>query len=328
MPRIYYYSAVLTLGALCSSLHSWGFSSFFKVHIDTLIIDSDTIYIEKDEISSTSDTVSEKSANPIHKNSHPWSASISTGLNITDARLNANSAEFLPLDDFLGSPYKPMPSMSVGADFGFRFLRLPSIRGTIELSACGGYIHNKVVIGYTGIKDPFELENDSIEFFSADGGVLNMGYFVVTGGPDDGEVDTVDISLNSSKISYRTHDVAAKLRATFNPAHRKVMWFAETGVIRRYVEPQTSDDTFYFINENGSYQALESEQVRPGNLLVPHFAVGMERSVETSLVNQDQFFTLGAVFNASLPSSMIYNDDFFSIELRSFSFNAFARFFF
>ena len=328
MPRICYYSAVLTFGVLFSSLHSWGISSFFKVHIDTLIIDSDTIYIERDEISIISDTLSEKSANPIPKNSHPWSASISTGLNLTGARLNANSAEFLPLDDFLGSPYKPMPSMSVGADFGFRFLRLPSNRGTIELSACGGYIQNKIVIGYTGIKDPSELENDSIEFFSADGGILNMGFFVVTGGPGVGEVDTVDISLNSSKISYRTHDVAMKLRATLNLGQRNLRWFAETGVIRRFIEPQTSDETFYFINASGSYQVLESEQVRPGNLLVPHFALGLEKSVETSLVNKDQFFVLGAVFNASLPSSMIYNDEFFSIELRSFSLNAFARFFF
>ncbi len=36
---------------------------------------------------------------------------------------------------------------------------------------------------------------------------------------------------------------------------------------------------------------------------MPHFALGLEKSVETSLVNKDQFFTLGAVFNASLAAA-------------------------
>jgi hypothetical protein len=327
MLKIFVYSALLFIGALGSSLHCRASAFSLKELIDTLIIDSDTIYIERDLISIADDSLSENSSRTSRNNSHPWSVSLSAGVNITDTRITSNSAELIPLNDFLSIPYSPLANQVGGADFGYRFLQLPGSIGTIELSALTGYSFNKIDFGFSSVENELELNADSIVFFRGDEGILNMGYFVVTGAPGEGEVDSVDISLNRPRISSRTHDLSLKLRGTLDLGFRKTRFYAETGVIRRFVAPHSSNGVFYFMNENGYYQVLESKQIRPVNLIVPHIGLGIEKNFAEDTGNPEQLFLIGASIHASLPRSTIYNDEFLSIEISNFSFNAFVRFF-
>jgi hypothetical protein len=327
MPNIFLYSALLIIGASGSFTRCYANVFSCKELIDTLIIDADTIYIERDLISVPEDSLLENATQPSRNNSHPWSVALSAGVNLTAARITSNSTELISLNDFLGIPYSPRANEVLGADFGYRFLQLPGSIGTIELSAFSGYAFNKIDLGFTSIKNEFELIKDSVVFFHGDEGILNMGFFFRTGAPGEGEVDSVDISLYRPKISCRTHDFFLKLRGTLDLGFRKTRFYAETGVIRRFVAPNSSNAVFYFMNESGYYQVLESKQIRPANLIVPHIGLGIEKNFAEDTVNPEKLFLVGASINASLPRSTIYNNELLSIEIGNLSFNAFVRFF-
>lgn len=274
------------------------------------------------------DSLPAEALRQVSKSSHPWCVSFLSGVNLTHTSVYGNDGALIPLTRFMGNTNKPQINLAVGTEIGFRFLELPGELGTIELSAMTGYLYNRVKIGYTSVQDEAQLNEDSIIFFKEDSGLLNMGFFVVTDTPDIGEVDSVDIALNYPKIAFTSHDVAIKLRATLNKGARRPRFFVETGIIRRFVNSVTSGLPFYFINETGEYHAVLPQQVRPGKLIVPHFGIGFEAKLTPLSMNQDRFLMVGASMNTSMPSSTIYSDAYFSMDIRNYALYVFARYFF
>jgi len=300
--------------------------SFFVA--DTLIIDSDTIYIEQDQVLLPEDSLP-SAAQPLRQFRRPQlSASFSLGANVTQSSFQSISGAFTPLNEFVGMAHTPQANVAAGADVGVKFLTLKGNLGNIELSAIAGYSFNKMKFRYATIEDPLQLNADSVLFFEAQENELLMGFFTLTEPPFIGEVDTLYVPLQSSLLDYRTHDVSVKLRATLNRGTRRARYFLETGIVKRFVAMQSTDDSFYFMNENGSYISTMANQVKPGNLLVPHFAIGAEKSIFADGATQDRFFTLGAFVNLSVPSVMIYEDELMTIESSNSGVHVFARYFF
>ncbi len=328
MLRICIFFSTILLATACPNLSFAVSSTAFSLSSDTLIIDSDTIYIEQDQVMLPEDSLPSEAFLPARKSLHPWSLSFLSGANLTHTEVYANNSSLLPLAQFMGNAIKPQLNLALGTDIGFRFLTLPGELGTIELSAMLGYLYNRVKISCTSIQDNAQLAEDSIVFFKEDGGLLNMGYFVVTESPDIGEVDSVDIALAYPKISFTSHDLALKLRATLNKGSRKARVFLETGIIRRFIGASNSNNQFYFLNETGQYNVIPVDQVKPAKLIVPHFGLGIEGKVNPDAAIQDRFLTLGATLNASFPSSTIYSDAYFSMDIRNYSLYVFARYFF
>jgi len=295
---------------------------------DTLIIDSDTIYIEQDEVLLPEDSLSTGTRQIKQTRRNPLSASLSVGANFTQTNVQSMSGAFTPLNQFVGLGHKLQVNLAAGGDVGVQFLTLKGKLGDIELSAIAGYALNKIKIRYSTIKDPLQLNADSVLFFDAQDSELLMGFFTLTEPPFVGEVDTLSIPLQSSVLSYRSHDVSAKLRATLNRGNRRARYFLETGIVRRFVAMQSTEESFYFLNENGSYSSTVANRMKSGNLLVPHFAVGAEKSILVGGTTQDRFFTLGAVVNLSVPSVMIYEDERMSMECKNYGVHFFARYFF
>jgi len=326
--RIFFYSVLLLTGAT-----SFGHSCIttpivFAMESDTLIIDTDTIFIEQDQVQLPEDSLPGESLKRTRVKSHPWSASLSIGVNLTHAQVLANSSDYKTINDFIGLPYRPQPNVLFGADLGYRFLTIPSNAGGIELSAIAGYHRNKISVGFASIENPSDLNRDSLLFFNNEGGELVLGYFTITDAPFIGEVDSTYLFLNKKTIDYQTHDVTAKLRATLNNGPRRARLFLETGVVRRFVRLNDATQELYVLNENGTYDVLNSEQITGRNLLVPHFAVGVEKRFDANGVYQDNYFTLGSSFSASFPSASFYANDFFNVEIRNYAWSVVARYFF
>ena len=326
--RSCFYNIILIVVAAGLPLNVFANNDCFFLGTDTLIIDSDTIYIEQDQVLLPEDSL--PSVNPIRKQilRPQFSASCSLGANISQSTFQSMSGAFTPLNEFVGMAHTPQVNLAVGADFGAKFLTLKGNLGDIELSAIAGYSFNKIKIRYVSIEDPLQLNADSVLFYNAQDNELLMGFFTLTEPPFIGEVDTLYVPLQSALLDYRSHDVSAKLRATLNRGNRRARYFLETGIVKRFVAMQSTEDSFYFLNENGSYTSTMSNQVKPGNLLVPHFAVGAERNIVADGASQDRFFTLGTVVNLSVPSVMIYEDELMIIESKNFGIHVFARYFF
>ncbi len=327
MSRIFLNSFLLCLGAISLAQTCVAAKMSWIASADTLIIDSDTIYIEQDQVQLPEDSLPSENLKRSKLHSNPWSASFAIGINLTHPEILKNSSEFQPLNDFIGLPYKPQPNVVAGGDIGYRFLSILGNQGTIELAAISGYQFNKVKIGYSSVDDPAELNKDSLLFFKEDAGELLMGYFVVTSTPLIGEADSSYIFLRKSKLNFQAHDVVIKLRATLNNGPRRARFFFETGVVQRFMRVSSSEESIYFLNENGKYNIIEVDQMKPRNIIAPHFAFGTEKRFDEG-INQDRYFTLGATFSASLPAASFYGNDYFDIEVRNYALQVFARYFF
>ena len=326
--RSCFYNIILIVVAAGLPLSVFATNGCLVLGADTLIIDSDTIYIEQDQVLLPEDSLP-SAAQPRKQVRRPQlSASFSLGANISQSSFQSMSGAFTPLNEFVGLAHTPQVNLSAGADVGVKFLTLKGSLGNIELSAITGYAFNKVKIRYTTIEDPLQLNADSVLFFEAQDNELLMGFFTLTEPPFIGEVDTLYVPLQSALLDYRSHDVSAKLRATLNRGARRARYFLETGIVKRFVAMQSTEDSFYFLNENGSYTSTMANRVKPGNLLVPHFAIGAEKSILTGSATQDSFFTLGAVVNLSVPSVIIYEDERMTIESKNYGIHVFARYFF
>ena len=328
MLRIFFYSFLLLTGASCFGHSCISTPIIFALESDTLIIDTDTIFIEQDQVQLPEDSLPGESLKRTRVKSHPWSASLSFGVNLTHAQILSNSNDYKTINDFTGLPYRPQPNVLIGADLGYRFLTIPTNAGGIDLSAISGYSLNKISVGFASIENPSDLNRDSLLFFNNEGGELVLGYFMITDPPFIGEVDSTYLFLNKQRIDYQTHDVTAKLRATLNKGPRRARLFLETGVVRRFVRLKDAAQDLYVLNENGTYYLLNPEQITGRNLLVPHFAVGFEKRFDASSVNQDNYFTLGSSFSASFPSAAFYGNDFYSVEIRNYAWSVVARYFF
>jgi hypothetical protein len=319
---------ILFVVAACLPLGASATKAFIFASSDTLIIDSDTIYIEQEQVLLPEDSLPTAAQTLKQIRRNPLSASLSVGTNVTQPFVQSMSGAFTTLNQFVGMAHKPQVNLVAGGDVGVQFLTLKGKLGDIELSAVAGYAFNKIKIRYSTIEDPLQLKADSVLFFDAQDSELLMGFFTLTEPPFVGEVDTLYIPLQSSLLSYRSHDVSAKLRATLNRGNRRARYFLETGIVSRFVEMQSTEDSFYFLNENGSYTSTLANQIKSNNLLVPHFAVGVEKSILVGGATQDRFFTLGAVVNFSVPAAMIYEDELMTIESKNYGVHFFARYFF
>jgi len=326
--RSFFYSIFLCSAAACLPLSVFACNEVYFLAADTLIIDSDTIYIEQDQVLLPEDSLP-ASAQQLNRIARPHgSVSLSVGANVTQPTFQSTSQAFTPLNEFVGLAHAPQVNVTAGADFGVDFLTLRGNFGDLQLTAIAGYTINKIKIRYATIEDPLILNADSLLFFEAQDSELLMGFFTLTEPPFIGEVDTLYVPFESSFLDYRSNDVSAKLRATLNRGPRRTRYFLETGIVRRFVKTQSSEDSFYFLNETGAYTSTKANQVRLVNLLVPHFAVGAEKSIFTGGATQDRFFTLGAVVNLSVPSAMIYEDERMTIDSKNYSIHVFGRYFF
>ena len=295
---------------------------------DTLIIDSDTIYIEQEEVSMGNDsTFSQPAAHkPMRK--QLWCASISAGINNTLANVQSTSNDFRLLSDFVDYSSLPQTNISVGGDFGIRFLTLKGSHGTLELTASMAFALNKIKIRHTSFKTLSQLQQDSILQFTSDSNELLMYYFRITERPDIGEVDTLPIDLNRPVLVFNTRDVLASLRATFSRGLNYPRFFIETGVARRFVQPAKNSDPFYLLNEAGGWTIAPTEKLEKRNLLVPHFALGMERNIAGEFSSNNRFVTLGASVSGSFPPATFSGNALLTIEVKSLGLMIFARSFF
>ena len=295
---------------------------------DTLIIDSDTIYIEQEDVSIGYDsTLSQSVANkPMRK--QLLCASISAGINNTLAKVHSNSNAFRLLSDFVDYPSLPQTNISVGGEFGIRFLTIKGNQGTLELTASAAFTMNKIKIRHTSVKSLSQLQQDSILQFASDSNELLMSYFRITELPAIGEVDTLSIDLNRPVLVLNTRDVLASLRATYSRGLNYPRFFVETGVARRFVKPAKNTDPFYLLNEAGEWTIAPTEQLEKRNLLVPHFALGIERNIAGEFSSTNRFVTLGACVNASFPSATFSSNTMLNIEVKSLGLMIFARSFF
>ncbi len=315
---------------MVASINDAAFAGFLEYGplSDTLIIDSDTIYIEQDEVTIAIDSAFRQPVvlKPMRK--QLWCASISAGVHNTLATVLSNSNTLRLLNDFAGLPSLLQPSFSIGGEFGMRFLTIEGNQGTLELTASAAFAFNRIRIGYTSLKSPQQLQEDSIVAFSSDANELLMSYFTITEPPDIGEVDTLSIALNSPVLVYNTRDVLATVRATFSRGFKYPRFFVETGVAKRFVQTANTSDPFYLINEKGEWTTVTSEKLEKRNLLVPHFALGIERNIGGEFSSSNRFITLGASVSGSFPSATFSSNALLTVELKSVGVMLFARWFF
>jgi hypothetical protein len=300
-----------------------------RLSSDTLIIDSDTIYIEQDEVASTQDTLHRPPGSNKSVRKHLWCASLAAGVNVTSVSVNSNLNGSRLLNDFVGLAMLPQVNLSMGGEFGMRFLTLKGNRGNIELTASIAFSMNKIKIRYSSVKNPSQLQQDSIIQFSSQSNELLLYYFKTTGSPGIGEVDTLPpIALSSPQLVYNTRDVLATLRATYSRGSNHPRYYFETGVAKRFVKFSKSGDPFYLLNEDGRWTTIGSEKLPGRNVLVPHFAIGFEKNISGDFSSSKRFVTIGASLSASFPSVTFITNETISIELRNAGVLIFARSFF
>jgi hypothetical protein len=187
---------------------------------------------------------------------------------------------------------------------------------------------NKIKIRYSSVKNPSQLQQDSVLQFSSQSNELLLSYFTPTGSPDIGEVDTLSIDLSRPQLVYNTSDVLATLRATYSNGSNQPRYYFETGVAKRFVKFSKSGDPFYLLNEDGKWTTIGSEKLPGRNVLVPHFALGFEKNISGDFSSSKRFVTIGASLSASFPSVTFITNETISIELRNAGVLIFARSFF
>lgn len=302
--------------------------AFCDVTSDTLIIDSDTIYIEQEEVAIANDSTLGLviASKPVRK--QLWCASFSAGVNNTLASVRSNSNSLQLLNDFLGFASLPQPNLCLGVEFGMRIVAIKGSRGSIELTASAGYALSKLKIRHTSVATPSQLQQDSVRSFISDSNELLLAYFTITEAPDIGEEDTLPIPLNRPLLAYNTHDVLASLRATFSRGFNSPRFFLETGVVKRFVQSAENNDPFFLLNEDGEWITVSSERLERRNLLVPHFALGIERKIGGEFSSGNRFITLGARVSASFPSATFSSNALLTMDVKSVGFMIVARAFF
>jgi hypothetical protein len=123
-------------------------------------------------------------------------------------------------------------------------------------------------------------------------------------------------------------DVSAKLRATFYRKPKSVRFFAETGVIKRYIEMTMLNDDWYTITNSKEATAMNETRWSATNVLVPHFALGAEMTLRKEGVLDRKYWTIGSMLQLSAPATTVIRSELFSIEVRNFSLAFYGRFFF
>jgi hypothetical protein len=232
------------------------------------------------------------------------------------------------LNDFVGLAMLPQVNLSMAGEFGMRFLTIKGNRGNIELTASIAFSMNKIKIRYSSVKNPSQLQQDSILQFSAESNELLLSHFKTFESSDIGEVDTLSIDLSKPKLIYNTRDVLATLRATYSRGSNRPRYYFETGVAKRFVKFSKSGDPFYLLNEDGTWTTIGSEKLPGRNVLVPHFAIGFEKNISGDFSSSKRFVTIGASLSASFPSVTFITNETISIELRNAGVLIFARSFF
>jgi hypothetical protein len=299
-----------------------------RLSSDTLIIDSDTIYIEQDEVALAQDTLLRPPSSNKSIRKYLWCASLAAGVNVTSVSINSNLNGSRLLNDVVGLALLPQVNFSIGGEFGMRFLSLKGRRGNLELTSSIAFSLNKIKIRYASVKTPSQLQKDSILQFSSESNELLMSYFTPTESSDIGEVDTLSIDLSRPKLIYDTRDVLATLRATYSRGLNQPRFYFETGVAMRFVKFSKSGDPFYLLNDDGGWTTVESKTLQGRNVLVPHFALGVEKKVLGGFSSSNSFVTVGVSLSGSFPPATLINNDKISIEMRNAGVLIFARSFF
>lgn len=303
-------------------------NSFLLAPCDTLIIDGDTIYVEKEEILFSPDSF--PSSSPGFRRVRParWCAALAAGIHVSRMSSVPYSEDQPALNNFLDRPYKPLPGWTFSADAGARFLTLKGSVGTIEVAGITGLALHQARFQFASIENPSELAVDSTIAFKDDNGELLLQYFTLTEPPNIGEVDSIYPQLAEAEIRFGLRDVSAKFRATFYRKPQSIRYFVETGVIKRYVEMTTLTHDFYYIENYRAAIAMNETRWRVSNVLVPHFAFGVEKTLQTEGIADRPYWTLGTIMQFSTPAATVMRSELFAVELQNFSLAIYGRFFF
>jgi hypothetical protein len=293
---------------------------------DTLIIDGDTIYVEREEILFAPDSLPQST--PAIKSIRPsrWSLALGTGMNVSNLTIIPFAENETPLDNFLKRSYNPLPGWMFHADGGGKFVTFKGRAGTIEVAAMAGLSIHRSRFRFSSIDNPNELLVDSTISVSEDKGELLLQYFTITEPPDIGEVDSIYPQLAKGEIQFGLRDVSMKFRATFYRKPSSMRYFVETGIIRRSVEMTRLTHDFYYIYKSKEAIPLNETKWQSSNVLVPHFAVGAEKTIHRNGIVDRRYWTLGAIVQVSSPATTVMRSDLFSVELRNSSLSIFGRF--
>jgi hypothetical protein len=137
------------------------------------------------------------------------------------------------------------------------------------------------------------------------------------------------VDLVNQKMSFHTVDVPLKLRVSFNSNKKPVLYFIETGVVRRFVTATHIPAKHYLLNSSGAWQSFAPNEFAVNRLIAPHVALGAERKLAgRSSAADQQFFTIGASASLSLPAISVNQGSLLVLDASSFSIALFGRFFF
>jgi len=298
---------------------------------DTLIIDGDTIYIERDEslLKSDSTTLAQTPSPLAKQRPHIWNVGIGFGLNTTHSSFQTFGSSLVTLNNFIGRKQTLQSNALAFAELGVRFASVKAPGGNIELALVSGTGINQIKSQYVSISNESQLASDSLLSFGSDAGELYSTYFTITEPPDIGEVDTSYVDLVNQKMSFHTVDVPLKLRVSFNSNKKPVLYFIETGVVRRFVTATHIQAKHYLLNSSGAWQSYAPSEFAVNRLIAPHVAVGAERKLTgRSAAADQQFFTIGASASLSLPAISVNQGSLLVLDASSFSIALFGRFFF
>lgn len=322
--------AALLFGATPGWALSFEFNCLFCTG-DTLIIDGDTIFIERDETLLGLDSSSlDKTPAPLAKQrKHIWNLGVGLGLNNTHSSFQTFGSSLVTLNDFVGRKQSLQSNALAFAELGVRFASVKAPGGKIELALVAGAGLNQIKSQYATIANESQLAVDSLLSFGSDAGELYSTYFTITEPPDIGEVDTLYMDLVNQKMSFHTVDVPLKLRVSFNSNTKPVLYFIESGVVRRFVTATYIPANHYLLNTSGAWQSFAPNEFATNRLIAPHFAVGAERKLASpSAAGDQQFFTIGASASLSLPAISVNQGALLVLDVSSFSIALFGRFFF
>lgn len=284
--------------------------------------------MEKEEILFSPDSIPASSGQLKVVRPSRWSIALALGGNLSNMLTSPYNESQVPLNNYLGRAYKPLPGWSFQADVSGRFITLKGKAGTIEIASSVGVALQQARFEYSSIDNPEELNVDSVISYSSDNGELLLQYFTLTEPPDIGEVDSLYPQLSDSEFRLALRDVSAKLRATFYRSPKGIRFFAETGIIKRYVEMTLLSDDFYYISNSQLASAMNETRWRASDVLIPHFALGAEMTLSSEGVLDRNFWSIGTMLQITAPASTVLRSELFSMELKNVGISLFGRFHF
>jgi hypothetical protein len=324
-----YKCLLVALGILLVPLSLWSNSLFYSPS-DTLILDGDTIFIERDQIAVSADSIP-SNGNSVKLKRIPsqiGSIAFAAGLNATFPRVFDTDADYRSLNHFTSSGYSPRLNSVFSIDAAAQFLTIKSSFGDIELSAAAGGAFNSVQFNYSTLADPDQLNVDSILSFKSENQDFYLEHFVSTKTPEIGEVDTVYLVLQDAAMKFNSRDVSLKLRTSLNRSRHNVRLFIEAGVVRKMLSKKTDTPDIFFFTDDGRWSSVSANTIESTNLLMPVFALGMERKMPFSSWRNRASISMGASLVSSFPAVNVVREEFISIDVFNTSLNVYGRLYF